>query len=217
MKTKYSPVSIPGYFWIAFNLTLMISCGKDNLDYPQTIIDHTVEPVIITYDTIIHPQLLNNYLFNKGTYWVYQDSATNQQYTCTVDSTVYEYYYTYDTNSMLVTRYRYNQISLNLFSTYLLCGNSLYFYPGNRIATIQDNGEFYGSPTISFYPVYTIDTTTYFYVNKIFYKKGTDMIPGPDCPDSGYYYLKAGIGVIKSEAYKQGQKTVYELKEFHIN
>jgi hypothetical protein len=63
---------------------------------------------------------------------------------------------------------------------------------------------------------YSIDSTNYTGVYKLFYQNPT-WYYFPELPDSGYYYLKAGVGIIKDEYYRNGQKTVYELIDYHIN
>ena len=60
------------------------------------------------------------------------------------------------------------------------------------------------------YPTFQIDTTSYSNVKRFFVGNYYNN------PDSGYYYLKPGIGIIQSELYYSGQKRTYKLMRYHI-
>jgi hypothetical protein len=199
---------------ISISLLVIISCKKkDDTINAHTII-HTNYPTLTwIYDTIINQHLKEDYLFNKGSYWIYKDSITDTIDTCMVDTVIFEQNYIFGINCVIIVKYATSHKNYKFFNDYYLMGNTFLLNPGNIMDSVQNNGVFYLNFKNTFYPFYSIDTMTYSDVYKLFYKNCNYSY----LPDSGYYYLKAGIGIIKSEYYKNGQKSVYELKQYHIN
>jgi hypothetical protein len=207
MKTKLL------FFTLAI-LLLTISCKKekDDSSYDPNYHEPTWQPAW-TYDSVINPHLLQDFLFNKGTWWVYQDSLTAIIDTCIVDSVVSENYGS-GQPPYIMHRYVYNIKTGDFPTGYLLHGNVIFASLTDAMDSVDSNGDFYMNDNVIFCPLYTIDTAVYTDVYKIFFRNPCGYIY---IPDSGYYYMKAGIGIIKSEYYIDGQRSVYELVDYHIN
>jgi len=175
------------------------------------------------YDTIINIHLLHDYLFEPGTYWVYKDSITNIIDTAVVDSIKTYLHVDGNVGGCYFIKCAANMKTSTFPCRYLLAGNSIYLFLDSyyysyyyKLATVQDNGIIYPDSTNIYYSTYTIDTMAFSDVYKVFYKPENNFWPNY-FPDSGYYYFKAGIGIIKSEYYFDGQKSVYEILSYQIN
>ncbi len=205
---------------------MMFSCKRDQEILP--IIQHNTQTHF--YDTIINPKLIQNYLFNTGTYWIYKDSGTNVIDTCTVDSTKtgYQSYFQRPGNPggiayTVLFKYIQNVRKCQFPCKYVLFSNNIFMDKINSacsqifgLTNVDTSGSINLTVKDLFFANYSIGVNTYSNVYKLFYRN-----PCPDnyidIPDSGYYYMKAGIGIIKSEYYINGQKSVYELEDYHIN
>jgi len=200
------------------------SCKKEQ----EIVIDDNNNAQNPYYDTILSPYLIQNFLFNNGTYWIYKDSITNIFDTCKVDSTitgiqVYNQLPTVPHQGGYIVYFKYAQnirksnfpCGYAIFSKYLFMTKIINDERVFMFAT-SNNNDFQLSNRDEFFTNYTIDTTNYSNIYKFYYQNpSTTFWPG--IPDSGYYYMKAGIGIIKSEYYNNGQKSVYELMDYHIN
>jgi hypothetical protein len=209
---------------------LTISCTKHDSD--QNSNDNQQNQIIYSYDTIIAPYLLQNFLFNKGTYWIYRDSITGVTDSCVVDSvmTGYQVYlipHGYQgilaNNIESIIKYVFNKRTGNFPGAYIILNDGIQKYlqyPGTQyfdyyIGRFEDfNDTFYLDNNDTLFQNYSIDTTIYSEVYKFYYQNPWHIY-SPE--DWGYYYMKAGIGIIKSEYYINGQRSVYELVRYHIN
>ena len=82
---------IPKIFILSLNILIIISCKKtDEKIDAHTIIHVNSASLIKIYDTIINQHLVDDYLFNKGSFWIYQDSITQIIDTCIVDTVLIE-------------------------------------------------------------------------------------------------------------------------------
>ena len=171
--------------------------------------------------------LSHNFLFNPGTYWIYLDSVNNITDSCYVISNVerswimdfpqsnpqqtfirWEYPFAYDLVNQTSFQFNYflQEDSLcllqySLHSAYDLC----YTYNG----ALRSNNPF------QFYSSFAMDTLLYSNVYKFSFHKPVDAAPG--IADSGYFYLKEQFGILKSDLYKNGQKSTYKVIRYSIN
>jgi hypothetical protein len=207
-------------------IVVTASCRKhddnnNNNNYPP--------PTNYVYDTIINPYLLQNFLFNKGSYWIYRDSVSGQLDSCAVDTTItgMQYYQQSFTHPAYTTEYRYkytyNVRTGNFPAAYLILDNHIQkylqypeteYHDYNIGIFISSNNTFALNDNDTYFPAYMIDTISYSSVYKLFYENPWHIFSQED---SGYYYMKAGLGIIKSEYYINGQRSVYELVRYHIN
>jgi hypothetical protein len=200
----------------------MLSCKKQDAITERTQIHSIYTGVPRIYDTIINPHLLQDYIFNKGTFWIYKDSITDILDTCLVDSVVIDYKDELCSAGFFHIKFAFNIKQSTFPCSYALSSNGIYlysedgFYYNFYFDSVHNNGDFYLNNKDTLYNSYLIDTSTYTSVYKIFYKKPSSYY-WPSFPDSGYYYMKVGIGIIKSEYYFNGQRSVYELMQYHIN
>lgn len=222
---KQNTLKIKILIFLIFSIVIC-SCKKQQKDISayKTIVHSSHISVPLHYDTIINPYLLQNYLFNKGSYWIYKDSITEILDTCTTDSIVKSVTVAYSsTTGFWHTKYASN-IRHSIFPCgYILTNNKMYLYfeemysPYSMVLdSVQNNGLFYLTDKVKHFINYDIDTSHYADVYKIFYISNNPALI-PKIPDSGYYYFKAGIGIIKAEYYLNGQKSVYELMKYHLN
>ena len=208
--------AISKFILLAALLLMIGSCKKKSID-EETTINHQVDIPVLS-DTVISSHLLSDYLFNPGTFWVYRDSATGVTDTCVVDSVLFFNGVTLTYVGVYYYKYARNLTNIDCPCNYFLTGDQVYLiysYPFHASNVLLDsvdiNGNFYMINGCTFFPVYYIDTTSYLSVYKLFFE-----LTATDLPDSGYCYLKAGIGVIRSETYKDGVKTVSDVIGYNI-
>jgi hypothetical protein len=214
--------------------TLILSSCKKEDDTPIYYPPNT-NPNFYEYDSIINPVLIQNFIFGKESYWIYKDSLSGIIDSCYVDSTIVNYHisqeYSGDPEAGGVlteyhNKYIYNSKVSNFPSFYLLYSDNniqmdltyremiMSYVDDIVIAWYLNNTSFWLADEDTYYPSYSIDTTVYTDVYKLFYKNHWKTFSSVD---SGYYYMKAGIGIIKNEYYINGQKSVYELMRYSIN
>jgi hypothetical protein len=179
--------------------------------------------------------LIRNFIFNPGSYWIYKDSVLNTIDSCYVINrimrdtilsfpsyspsvgpiTAYERDY-YNSKSIIANQYNY-YISNNFiwfFNTFDIYAIELMYDSSNTFVA-----TYYGKPIIS---TYTIGGVSYTNVYKCFFTTHSQYVPpyppplSANVPDSGYYYLKSGVGIIKTVFYFGWDKKVYSLLRYHI-
>ncbi len=204
----------------------VMSCKKQ-----QTQSDQYVHHSCSTNDTVPNPQLIHDYLFNAGSFWIYKDSVSGAIDSCFVDSIVtgYQIYDDPPTTPSTGTCYHNDKYIGNkktsLFpNEYYIVGSYMQRFPeypnhgpwSPIFAFLMGNNldvQFRWKDTLM--QNCTIGTLIYNNVYKLFYINELGMNHPQE--DSGYYYMKAGIGIIKGEYYNGGQKSVFELVRYHIN
>jgi hypothetical protein len=165
--------------------------------------------------------LLKNFLFNPGSYWVYYDSLNNTYDSCyqvtqvKKDTTItIEHQYPDHGYCDYTIRYAYNNKSNSggLFD-YIIDSNCINIWSpiyNNYISlckSISDSLFPIGTSTEKFYPTFQIDSTLYTNVMRFTYPSY----------DSTFFYLKYGVGIVKTEMYSNNSKSTHKLVRHHIN
>jgi hypothetical protein len=220
-------------WFIVLNLVvnLMIGCKTENTPNPsstnsptnQTQPPHDCAP---TYYFDIDTFLIQNFLFNTGSYWFYYDSLNNTYDTCNMiqpEKSVFTYYegspgdvcqynwrFAFNSTNNMKLQYQYFLQSNNMRIEAPLLAPFGGMNGINLCST--NNGTIVVDSNTTFYPNYFVDTVSYSNVYR-FRFQGNGI---PSTPDSGYYYLKYKVGIIKSELYFSGQKSTYKLIRYHI-
>jgi hypothetical protein len=200
---------------------LMCCHNKENDPEPGTDPTPTDQ---YTYYMTIDSTLIKDFLFNKGTYWVYKDSITNaiDSIFCSghkEDTIMYSSGGGMGSASMYTYfKYAYNLVDPNLSRyRFLLQGNFIRTYSPSyevkEIATIE-NKVLKGDNLSSFFPSISINGIVYTDVYKL-------HIASPKLTgySSGYYYVKKGIGIIKVDLLTNEsvpKRQLYELLRYHI-
>lgn len=206
---------------ILFTLSLLLSsCDKKNTTSNSTNNSNLCGPSDLS---AIDTFLLQNFLFNSGSYWVYLDSLNNTYDSCYLiapvkKDTTYILRPTYPDEGPCTyyVRYAYNNKSISKIQyDYFMQGNSIKIFAPFDIGSLELCHTFSGtlSPptnvTELIYPTLLIDTTSYSNVKKF-------SLNTYGNPDSVSYFLKYGIGIIKTELYYSGQKRTYNLVRYRI-
>jgi hypothetical protein len=179
-------------------------------------------------------------VFQNGSYWVYEDSATGALDSVVVSNYVREIAPVYEDDLPVNDIIRYNEVIR--FKTYsffnsrehqmaagCLCteptpGNSCFFlyrhfdHPGESRVIFLAVYDFHleqvgtiGEETIAIYPLYSVDSHVFENVVKT-------VIPVDDS-ESGYttyYYLGKGAGIIRKEVQTaSGTWRIWKLKRYH--
>jgi hypothetical protein len=121
------------------------------------------------------------------------------------------YYVRYAYNNNSISAYQYNYYlqgnNINIGATFGEGSIELAYSKSNNLYPPINKNETY-------YSNYYVDNTLYTDVMKFF--TITNYGNGNSYPDSGYYYLKEGIGIIRSDLYFWGEKRTYKLVHYHI-
>lgn len=164
--------------------------------------------------------LLKKFLFNPGSYWIYFDSLNNSYDSCyqiaqikkdtTITITHPDPNYM---NCNYTFRYAYNNRSNSggLFD-YIIDSNCINIWAPNSnnyvslCKSISDSLIPFGNGTEKFYTTFLIDSTVFTNVMRFSF----------DWDDSTFFYLKYGIGIIKTEMYLGNSKNTHKLVRCHI-
>ncbi len=209
-----------------FFIILLFGCNKATTIPDNSSKSHPCAP---TYTNTIDTFLLNSFLFNNGSYWIYLDSLSNSYDSSYLIEPLMPYLTFYEGpftpgqgQCEYFIKYAYNSTTVSkLQYEYYLQGNNIYvlnqmqswsngYFPD--FLCYSDNGVLVLGSNNFFYPSYQIDNTTYTNVYKYHFDNSFDQ----SLPDSGYFYLKAHVGIIKTEFYYSGLKRTYKLIRSHI-
>ena len=189
----------------------------------------TQQPCQEQYMYSIDTFLIENFLFKTGSYWVYLDSLNNtydSSYSIVrvkMDSTFYTFSDTPGIGSCpYLVRYAYNNNSISRYQyNFYLQGDNFNlgtpFGEGSIVLTTSKNGLLYPSfgNNKTNYSTYYINNIPYTYVMEFSMK--TNYGDGISYPDSGHYFLKEGVGIIRTDLFFWGKKRTYKLVHYHIN
>ncbi|MBC7863797.1 MAG: hypothetical protein IAF38_12555 [Bacteroidia bacterium] len=167
----------------------------------------------------LDPYLVNHFLFNAGSYWIYHDSVqnTNDSIYCNGKSFPHSEWsapcgpgsgsglisYTHGTSGN----------GYYIHKNMIVANNTNYttFVPfalSNGSSLIQSN-------TVVLIPSCTIYGTNYSNVYRCFYKYPSEQ-SSMGWPDSVYFYFKQDVGLMRSEIYDSTQKKVRDIVSYHI-
>ena len=214
---KFTSLSILAIF---FAVLFFCTCKKDvpveQTQNPSTSCGSTT--------TFIDTFLIKNFLFNSGSYWVYQDSVNNSTdscynlgsikqmetyyaVSCPGNNCAYNYRCGFNNITNYSSQYGYSIRSgmLNIFSHYAYAQVFLFGVQNDAIVT-NNNVQLLSN--------YTINTLIFDSVYKCSFNSPAQYLY--TLPDSGVVYLKPGVGLIRTDFYEAGQRSSYKLLRYNI-
>jgi hypothetical protein len=208
------------------SVILLLVCCKDKDEIqPQQENPHTTTNCGKTEFNEIDNSLMQQFLLKPGTYWIYKDSVNNAIDSCFcyggetqkasitigggmgVAPCVYTYLYAKNSislpDSFQYTYYiqdKYLRVSAPFgFSSVFLGSNT--------------SGILTGDSLSKFYPTITINVVSYSDVYKLHFASNSGKFR------AGYFYLKPGVGIIKTDLYTSDFPAVHKVNElvrYHI-
>ena len=199
---------------------ILLCCKKDQAPPNQS--SSTSCNCAGSYHPNIDTFLIKNFIFNSGTYWVFQDSVNNisdSVYSSGKTSNVGGYWNGGPSCSCYWSA-RYcmnnNSNSVNHYNYYVV-GNSLKQYysygPGEEVLINSQNNALLTSSRVNFIGNYTLGSLSF---DSVYMCKFVPTINSWAEPDSGDVYLRARVGLIRQEIYEAGVLSVYNLLRYNI-
>jgi hypothetical protein len=200
-------------------ILVLCFCRKKEEDNPQPVYGSCN---CERYFTAIDTFLIRNFLFDTGSYWVYQDSVANTEDSSYNNGPVKNYgvYFHGSIQCMCGDHYRYcynNTTGASPAYKYTIRDSTLMQYNvwgSCQIGLIgsQNNALVTGS-TVSFVGNFTSGNLNFDSVYKC--KLVPTCTDAPE-PDSGYVYLRTRVGIIRSDTWRGGVHSVYKLMRYQV-